>query len=438
MDSLPRLQQSMMSYAHGHDRPTSPRFSLRQADPMPFSDKGRVLIVTPQPFYEDRGTPIAIRYVAQALSELGVCVDILAFPIGTNVAIPRVRVLRSGNPLALGHVPIGFSWRKLALDASLWHSFRRLVRSQNYHIVHAVEEAAYMASVICPPLGQPFIYDMASAIPVELARKPIFRPRLLQGLLSAAERHVISTAAGVICSSGLGDYVVRQVPNARVNQWAYPAHDSRVDGDRAAAVRRELGLRPEQRVILYSGNFAAYQGIDLLLEAFRIARRSRPELALVCVGATRQEMLTHAAPESTLRDQQVFIVPRQPRDKIPVYLKLADYLVLPRVSADNVPLKLFDYMASGKPIVATRGNAHEPLLDDTRAFLSEPNAAALSSALLTACASSARAAVIGRAAKAFAAENFGWGRFVEFVRTTYIQALRNPLREGLEPSSLAF
>ncbi len=405
---------------------------------MPFSDKGRVLIVTPQPFYEDRGTPIAIRYVAQALSELGICVDILAFPIGTDVAIPRVRVLRSGNPLGLRHVPIGFSRRKLALDASLWQSFRRLVRSQNYHIVHAVEEAAYMASVICPPLGQPFIYDMASAIPMELARKPIFRPRLMQRLISAAERHVISTAAGVICSSGLGEYVVRQVPDARVSQWAYPAHDSRVDGDRALAVRTELGLRPDHRVILYSGNFAAYQGIDLLLEAFRIARQSRPDLALVCVGATRQEMLTHAARGSTLREQQVFIVPRQPRDKIPLYLKLADYLVLPRVSADNVPLKLFDYMASGKPIVATRGTAHEPLLDDTRAFLSEPNAAALSTALLTACASSARAAVIGHAAKAFAAEHFGWDRFVEFVRTTYIQALRNPLREGLEPSTLAF
>lgn len=412
--------------------------SLRHPLHMPFSDKGRVLVVTPQPFYEDRGTPIAIRYVAQALSELGVGVDILAFPIGTEVAIPRVRVLRCANPLALRQVPIGFSWRKLALDASLWQSFRRLVRSQNYQIVHAVEEAAYMASAICPPLGQPFIYDMASAIPVELARKPIFRPSLIQGLISAAERHVISSAAGVICSSGLGEYVLRQVPDARVNQWAYPAHYGRVDDSRAAAVRTELGLRPDQQVILYSGNFAAYQGIDLLLEAFRIARRSRPELALVCVGATAQEMSHHDAQAAALREQQVFIVPRQPRDKMPLYLKLADYLVLPRVSANNVPLKLFDYMASGKPIVATRGNAHEPLLDDTRAFLSEPNAAAMSTALLTACASGARAAVVGHAAKAFATEHFGWGRFVEFVRATYIQALRNPLREGLEPTSLAF
>ena len=64
-------------------------------------------------------------------------------------------------------------------------------------------------------------------------------------------------------------------------------------------------------------------------------------------------------------------------------------------------------------------------VNGTNIFLSEPNAAAMSDALLAACASSARAAMIGRAAKAFAAEHFGWDQFVEFVRTTYIRALRN-------------
>ena len=47
----------------------------------------RVLIVTPQPFYEDRGTPIAVRYVANALSETGVQVDLLAFPVGQDLQI---------------------------------------------------------------------------------------------------------------------------------------------------------------------------------------------------------------------------------------------------------------------------------------------------------------------------------------------------------------
>jgi glycosyltransferase involved in cell wall biosynthesis len=333
----------------------------------------------------------------------------------------------------LKHVPIGFSWRKIVLDATLSQSFSRLVRTGTYHLVHAVEEAAYMASVICPRMGQPFIYDMASAIPVELRRKALFKPRLIQNLISAAEKQVISTANRVLCSAGLGDYVTQQVPNARVSEWAYPAYSGSVDSLRAIALRRELGLSQDQRIVLYSGNFAAYQGVDLLMEAFQMARKSRPELTLVCVGASEKEMQAHDRQTLGSAAQQVLIIPRQPREAMPVYLKLADYLVLPRVTADNVPLKLFDYMASGKPIVATRGNAHEPLLNDSRAFMSEPNAAALSNALLRACSSATRASLIGRAAQSFAAEHFGWDRFVEFVRTNYEAALQ----DAAQPRTLA-
>jgi glycosyltransferase involved in cell wall biosynthesis len=384
-------------------------------------DFTRILLVTPQPFYEDRGTPIAVRYVAQALSELGAYVDILAFPVGRSVTIPRVTIMRCANPLRLKHVPVGFSWRKIALDATLWQALRRLVSSGKYHMVHAVEDAAYMAAAICPPVGQPFIYDMASAIPMQLKQNPLFASALMQRLLSVAERRVISCASRVVCSSGLADYVSHQVPEARVREWPYPAYAERIDRHRALDLRRELGIRRNQRVILYSGNFAAYQGIELLLEAFQLARKTCPELALVCVGATDKELAARPAARAT--DQQVFVLPRQPRRQIPVYMELADFLVLPRVAAANAPLKLFDYMASGTPIIATRGPAHEPLLDESRAFMSDPTVEALSVTLVDACASRERSEALGRAAQSYATEYFGWDRFVEFVRITYIEAL---------------
>ena len=88
-----------------------------------------------------------------------------------------------------------------------------------------------------------------------------------------------------------------------------------------------------------------------------------------------------------------------------------------------MPLKLFDYMASGTPIIATRGPAHEPLLDDSRAYMSEPTVEALSATLVDACASRHRSESLGRAARSYAMENFGWDRFVDFVRATYIDTL---------------
>ena len=80
---------------------------------------GRILVVAPQPFYEDRGTPIAVRQVLEALSELGRPVDLLTFPIGSDVAIRGLRIFRSANPFGFQRVPIGLSIRKVILDLPL-------------------------------------------------------------------------------------------------------------------------------------------------------------------------------------------------------------------------------------------------------------------------------------------------------------------------------
>jgi len=291
---------------------------LAMLNPAPNDRLGRVLIVTPQPFYEDRGTPIAVQYVARALSELGATVDLLAFPVGQDVDIPNVNILRCANPLHLRKVPIGFSWRKLALDSSLWQSFTRLVGSANYSVVHAVEEAAYMASVVCPQAGLPFIYDMASAIPAEMARKRAFKAHWIHRLLSGVETRVLRSATRIVCGSGLAPHVSRQAPDAQVREWVYPALFERADTAKALALRAELGLRDAQRVILYSGNVAGYQGIGLLLDAFRRAQRIHPELVLVCVGAAARD-LPPAVLQALHSLENVHIVARKPRADMPAW-----------------------------------------------------------------------------------------------------------------------
>ena len=75
------------------------------------TESRRILIVAPQPFFSDRGTPIAILQVIRALRELTYDVDVLTYPIGENLELPGVRIFRSSNPLRVRHVKIGFSWR---------------------------------------------------------------------------------------------------------------------------------------------------------------------------------------------------------------------------------------------------------------------------------------------------------------------------------------
>ena len=382
----------------------------------------RILIVTPQPFYEDRGTPIAVRYVASALAELGVDVDILAFPIGENVELPHVNVQRCANLFQLRSVPIGFSWRKVVLDLSLWRAFERALATRHYDIVHAVEDAAYIASVLCPRHGRPFIYDMASAIPLELQRKAMFRGAIAQRMIQAAERRVLERASHVVCSVGLADYVHERCPEAPVSEWRFPAQVPRADAAHVEDLRRHLRIPSRHGVLLYCGNFASYQGVELLVEAFRLARQRNPLLSLVCVGATDSEIRAWSERTDSNRLDRVHLVTRQKRDQMPAYLGLADCLVSPRIGGKNLPLKLFDYMASGKPIIATRGHAHQPLLDEGRALLSEPTPEGLAETIVKTFAFPIEARAAGRRALRYASQHLNWTQFVHLVRSVYREA----------------
>jgi len=82
-------------------------------------------------------------------------------------------------------------------------------------------------------------------------------------------------------------------------------------------------------------------------------------------------------------------------------------------------------MAAGKPIVATRGAAHEPWLDESRAFMSAPDACSMAAAMLRAHECREHAARVAAAAQSYARQHFGWDRFVEFVRITYVDAMRD-------------
>src|SRR6185437_4124790 len=372
----------------------------------------RVLVVTPQPFYQDRGTPIALGHTCRALGQLGYDVDLLAFPIGQDTLIPATEIHRCANPFGIRAVPIGFSAGKVLLDLTLAQSFWRLLKTRDYGAVHAVEEAAYLAALVCPRLGKPYVYDMASAIPVELRRHRLLGTALAQRALGAFERLALRRAAQIVCSSGLADYVRAVVPGVAFSEWRFPPLIDSADEAAVQQLRDRLEIPADAQVVAYTGSFAAYQRLDLLFEAFTEALAADPRLMLVCVGATaeaRRAALAQFAPH--VRDRVRILAPES-RDRMPEYLAMADCLISLRPSSDNLPLKVLDYMAAGRPIVATRGRAHEPVLNGERAFLCEASTESVKEAILAVFSSPQRARSVALAARSHALQHYGWDHFV--------------------------
>jgi glycosyltransferase involved in cell wall biosynthesis len=380
----------------------------------------RILMLAPQPFYEDRGTPIAVRQVLEALGELGYRVDLLTFPVGTDVSIPGLSIFRTANPLGIRSVPVGFSLPKLLLDVSLSAALRHQLSLQSYTCIHAVEEAAFPAAVLGRMHGIPVLYDMQSSLPEQMTQRRVFRFPPIRAFLHYMERWLLHRVDLVVSSAGLAERVHRLAPGVPVREWRFPSTPIEASPRQVDALRRELRLPPGAAVVLYSGTFEAYQGLGELLAAIPAVRSRVPEATFVLVGADPANGLSSSETARTLMEAgAVRIIDRQPRREMAAYLMLADVLVSPRSYGGNLPLKVFDYLAAGRPIVATDIPTHRTVLNEERALLVSPQTEAIADGILTLLLDRGRALRLSGAARSYARDHLGWGNFTHRVAELY-------------------
>lgn len=380
----------------------------------------RVLLVAPQPFYEDRGTCIAVREVAEALGLLGYCTDLLTYPIGRSIDLPGTTILRAPKPFPMGSIRIGFSLRKLILDAVLVRALARQLRRTRYDVIHAVEEAAFPAIVLGRRFGVPVLYDMQSSLPDQMRSHLLFRNRLARGVLRRCERWLLERADVVVASSGLAEQVGREVPSVRIREWQFPSSRHVVSSDSVRDLRQELRIQDHARVVLYSGSFEPYQGLTEVLAAMPQVLRDVGNVVLVLVGGRPAACaeLRHQA-EALGLSRCVRIRERQPRARLPQFLALADVVVSPRAYGENAPLKVFDYLAAGKPIVASNPSAHRWVLAEDRALLVEHTPAAIARGIGAVLSDPGLAARLSAGARAFAESRLHAAGFVEAVGEIY-------------------
>jgi glycosyltransferase involved in cell wall biosynthesis len=107
---------------------------------------------------------------------------------------------------------------------------------------------------------------------------------------------------------------------------------------------------------------------------------------------------------------------QRPAEEIPDFLDAADVLVSPRSSGTNTPLKIYQYLRSARPIVATRLLTHTQVLNDEVAFLADPTPAAFGDAVLAALADPDRARQVGRQARQLADTKYSYDAYLSRTR----------------------
>ena len=379
-----------------------------------------ILVVAPQPFYQDRGTPIALRNVLEAASQRGNEVDLVTFPVGEPIDLPGLRIFRAGAWLPIRNVPIGFSIRKVILDFSLLPVFLKRIRREKYEFIYALEEAAFLVLLLRRWHKLPVIYDMQSSLPEQLRGHPVFGWSGIQRMLNFFERWMVRKADRIVCSAGLRKYVLSIEPSADVREWIFPSERRPFPTGEPDRLRKELGIDPGSGVVLYAGNFEPYQGVERLLAAALDVVVELPGTVFVLVGDQTPSRLSRSKSATLLRERGALrLVPRQPKSKVNRFLAIADVLVSPRDDTGNVGIKIFEYMAAGKPIVATDTRAHRAVLDETRAILVDLSPEAMGSAIVRLLRDRAAGKLLGDSARSYSGKNLRRNEFADRVANLF-------------------
>jgi glycosyltransferase involved in cell wall biosynthesis len=368
----------------------------------------KILVLTPHPFFQARGTPLAVRTVLEFLSARGHQVDVLTLPEGEDVEIPNCSIYRIPRIPGCRDVRAGFSLKKVACDAVMVVECLRMVRRTRYDLIHAVEEAAFIAAAASAFSGIPYIYDMDSSLAEQLVEAYPRCHRLLP-FLRYCESIAVRRSIGVltVCAA-LEDVALAHAPDKPVGRVedstllsSAPPADHSADGQLPRTLKRA------GPVAMYVGNLERYQGIDLLLQGFKAALRRLPSASLVIVGGRDDDIRRYrnVAAGLGIETRVHFLGPR-PVHLLSNLLRQADVLVSPRLRGLNTPMKIYSYLDSGTAVLATRLRTHTQVLDDRTAYLVDAEPEAMGAGLATLLSDGSLRARLSARAKAYVQEEF--------------------------------
>jgi glycosyltransferase involved in cell wall biosynthesis len=257
---------------------------------------------------------------------------------------------------------------------------------------------------------------MHSSLPQQLENFDFSRSLLLKRIFVWIEHFILKNSQAVIAicpdlqqkvkKAGWG---AKAILLENILDFDYPCFSP----EEIREKRREFAADTDP-IVLYAGNFQPYQGISLLLEAAAQMHNQRAVFVVVGDTASAVQKMRLKTRDLNITDKVHFTGQVDPA-LMPLYLAIADVLVSPRVSGTNTPLKIYSFLKTGKPVVATNLWTHTQILNEKISILTEPEAASLAAGI-TLALNDQEAQVRAQTARELAERDYTFPKYLEKIR----------------------
>jgi glycosyltransferase involved in cell wall biosynthesis len=326
---------------------------------------------------------------------------------------PNVRVHRIGDIPSYRKTSPGPTFRKLVrVDPALTTLLRGLLKRQRFDVIHAHHFEGLLVGAAAR-LGQrvPLVFDAHTLLMSEL---PYYRFGLPIAAKSAlgrlGDRIFPRLAEHTLCvTETIRDKLVEQ---AGIAPGRVSVVTNGIELEHFEPARHVMPPRRAGKTVIFTGNLAEYQGIDVMLKAFRLVLAAVPEARLLIATDSSFRPYETLARELGIRDR-IDLVSSPRFDDLPRLLLSADVALNPRTDCDGIPVKLLNYMAAARPAVSF-ATAAPGVTHGVNGWLADSgNVDALGAGVVALLQNPAKADVIGRGGRDYVEHYASWPKAAE-------------------------
>jgi len=387
----------------------------------------KILMIAPEPFFEPRGTPFSEYFRIKALCKMGHTIDLVTYPIGRDKEIEGLKIIRSLKPPFIKSVKTGPSVSKIFLDFFLFFkAWAQALRGRKkYDLIYTHEEASIMGVFFSKLTKIPHLYDMHSSLVQQMNNFQFTKSKIIIGFFKWMEKKALRSATSiiVICQA-LYDYASTITDQKKLTIIENFIDDTpppdQLDKKKLSRIKKEIGSGLKT-IVTYTGTLEKYQGIPLLLESMALLPQNY-RLVLIGGKPAQVEDVKRQVEIDGLTDRVSVLGSKEP-EEIPYYLFASDILVSPRILGTNIPLKIYSYLKSGLPVVATNLYTHTQSINSEISILKEPNPKDFAAGILE--ASSEKGKKITNNAEIFCKKNYNGERYMELVNEALEKVRKN-------------